>query len=676
MKYNNINQNIENREKEMKKELKSNENYIKEYKELNKNVNNKIEKGLDNNIKENNINEEIIEEPIYVMTLALEQGKSEKIEIFSNSDPTELAYNFCSKNNLDYDALDYLKEQITNLLESYAKNENYEDYLNNNENECINEIEEVKEDQEFNITENYKENLNSQITTESINKENSDYKNYKEEINSKEYEDYRNKNEINNDIKNDINEEKNNKIINNNAGGYFIKKNNKTKEEITNLQRIKNDELFSNDKNRSKRRNYKINEDIIIGIGDYNNNKDNKINNISGKNDKEEIKSYKNITNNFNQETKTNTNNNIIQNDEEEKTYLYSPKNEQNIYNNIKNKNLLKEEKKKNNKKINKIKPKENIYKNRSVLKSTQIKKEIDKEYSFKPMINDNYKTDLSFNERLKIFNNISRIKKEELKNSIYNLKDKESGQDFFRPKLISKNLSFIKNKKEIDDNNNMDIFNKNYLYLEKYNLKRQNLYNKYYENRGKPQFYNKIKNEKIINETNKKAFSNLFNILDSDQDDLITSVSININNIPENIYKIIEPLLIELKEDNQTLNQDEFIKAMNKLFENISFSKRRELINEYNKYNITSKTTRYNNNNYKEINKKKILNKNTNKLAEKHYLKMQKMMNIYDKEYNKSFYNKTSKNNYNHFFIDNAKNNKFSSINNCTFNNYLKNLN
>ena len=109
----------------------------------------------------------------------------------------------------------------------------------------------------------------------------------------------------------------------------------------------------------------------------------------------------------------------------------------------------------------------------------------------------------------------------------------------------------------------------------------------------------------------------------------------------------------------------------MNKLFENISFSQRRELINEYNKYNIISKTTRNNNNNYnnKEKNKKKILNKNTNKLAEKHYLKMQKMMNIYDKENNKSLYNKTSKNNYNHFFIDNNKNNKFSSINNCTFN-------
>ena len=98
MKYN-INQNIENKEKEWKNEFKQNENYNKELKELNKKENNKKEKELSNIILENNINEEIIEEPIYVMTLALEKGKSEKIEIFANSDPSELAYNFCSKNN-------------------------------------------------------------------------------------------------------------------------------------------------------------------------------------------------------------------------------------------------------------------------------------------------------------------------------------------------------------------------------------------------------------------------------------------------------------------------------------------------------------------------------------------------------------------------------------------------
>ena len=42
-----------------------------------------------NNHSKNNIkNADTNEEPIYVMTLALEQGKSEKIEIFSNSDPS------------------------------------------------------------------------------------------------------------------------------------------------------------------------------------------------------------------------------------------------------------------------------------------------------------------------------------------------------------------------------------------------------------------------------------------------------------------------------------------------------------------------------------------------------------------------------------------------------------
>ena len=54
----------------------------------------------------------------------LEKGKSEKIEIFANSDPKELAYNFCIKYNLDFNTLDYLKDQITKLLEVYNRQAN------------------------------------------------------------------------------------------------------------------------------------------------------------------------------------------------------------------------------------------------------------------------------------------------------------------------------------------------------------------------------------------------------------------------------------------------------------------------------------------------------------------------------------------------------------------------
>jgi hypothetical protein len=276
--------------------------------------------------------------------------------------------------------------------------------------------------------------------------------------------------------------------------------------------------------------------------------------------------------------------------------------------------------------------------------KMTKLQEEYDKKYSFKPVINGNYKTDLSFNERLSIFNNISKIKKEELKNNFSNLKDEQSGQDFFKPKLISKQFSYskIKNRSDNSDNDNMDIFNKNYLYWKKYSLNKENLYNKFYENKGEPNFYSKIISDKLVHESNRKAFINLFNILDSDQDDLITSVSINLNNIPEKIIKIIEPLLIELKEDNQTLSQEEFIRAMNKLFENISFLDRRELIREYSDFNMRKQNlfennnkninkkylydySNYNfsraktpmpNNNYENKKETKIVNKNTNKLA------------------------------------------------------------
>ena len=221
------------------------------------------------------------------------------------------------------------------------------------------------------------------------------------------------------------------------------------------------------------------------------------------------------------------------------------------------------------------------------------------------------------------------------------------------------------------------------------------------------------------------------------------------------------------IKEDNQTLNQDEFIRAMNRLFENISSIERRQLINEYNNrrqknnyinnynkninkerknnslikkesinnkrmitrsymtsttdnndfdnnyfscrpktpiYNKIKKNNTYSNyfnsNKMYDINNKKsqktIVNNNTNKLAHKHFMRIQKMMNDYNNKY-KNKYNYNDKNIKNNGIFDvkhnfNSlvskipkdshrsallnENGKFSSINDCTFNNYLKSLN
>jgi hypothetical protein len=54
--------------------------------------------------------------------------------------------------------------------------------------------------------------------------------------------------------------------------------------------------------------------------------------------------------------------------------------------------------------------------KNISIRKLNRLKDEYDKKYSFHPVINDNYKTDLTFDERLNVFNTLAKQKKEELK--------------------------------------------------------------------------------------------------------------------------------------------------------------------------------------------------------------------------------------------------------------------
>ncbi len=241
-----------------------------------------------------------------------------------------------------------------------------------------------------------------------------------------------------------------------------------------------------------------------------------------------------------------------------------------------------------------------------------------------------------------------------------------------------------------------------------------------------------------------------------------------NLSNIPNNILKIIEPILKELKEDKQTLNQDEFIKAMNKLFANISSTERRELVSEYNYiktksinkdismkntsknktkknfclkkvvdndfnfYNISNINNNkklkqihliYNDNNFEnnylssrpktpiyrittknnmdnkiikkqKENSKENENNNTNMLAYKHYLKTQKMMKnlkninnndlLYNNKLDGSCFDKFicnrnqrnyTKNSMAHKNLFLNENIKFNSINDYTYNNYLKDL-
>jgi len=103
---------------------KSQENYSKNHKSYNKNQHVGFDDERIMNYKDNNDNYLAFEqtnelpkkEPSYVMTIELEKGKSELIQIFIDSNPDELAFEFCKKNNLNLNAMKFLSSEIKDLL--------------------------------------------------------------------------------------------------------------------------------------------------------------------------------------------------------------------------------------------------------------------------------------------------------------------------------------------------------------------------------------------------------------------------------------------------------------------------------------------------------------------------------------------------------------------------------
>ena len=97
-------------------------------------------------MEEINVNKE----PIYIMSIELETGITDKIIIYKDSKPEELAYYFCHRNNLDFTGLKMITEKINLLkklktltsnkhlkIETYKRTENNKNLTpnkNNNKN--------------------------------------------------------------------------------------------------------------------------------------------------------------------------------------------------------------------------------------------------------------------------------------------------------------------------------------------------------------------------------------------------------------------------------------------------------------------------------------------------------------------------------------------------------------
>ena len=595
----------------------------------------------DNNEEINEINEH----PIFTLTIELEIGKTEKIDIYQNSDPYNIANNFCIEHNLGISTFQYLKEKIEYLLDEFKSNNNLDvkkcmndinkDFNNMNNNNYI--IEENNENiNQNNQSNKYSNNINN--NDDNINKANKlDYfsyflnkhknhlSHYRNLVSSKTNDENnstikKNKKEI--QIRNDVNKyldskEKNNYNIDKKIANYYdhYKSSILHEEEKVDIKKINNNENnLSSARNKIKSR---------TNIDQSNIQEESYFNNILTKNEIRRKKSayfrsYISSKNESIGRNKTSDNTNTCSTSKINIDSIITNRTQNRKLNNLSGMKFNNDnpimlnnktinnygqylfeksqiEKKRKQNELNEIQRIDNInkYKSYSFMPQTNIKKNRnihskyldndklilnneEEKYDFKPKINNNYKTDLNFEQRQKIFNNLYKRKNEEMKKYYINNKYDEKGHELFKPKLISKQIKLEKNT---------DIFNKNYSYYIKYNNNKEQLMKKIYKSeieQNNKNFCNKNNTNKIMDELYNKIFKKLFNELDSDHDDLITSLTINLNGISKSIIKILEPILKELKEDEQTLNCEEFILVMKRLFEDTPMLEKKKLINYY----------------------------------------------------------------------------------------------
>ena len=616
----------------------------------------------DNNEEINEINEH----PIFTLTIELEIGKTEKIDIYQNSDPYNIANNFCIEHNLGISTFQYLKEKIEYLLDEFKSNNNLDvkkcmNDINKDFNDINNNNNYIIEENNENINQNnqsnkYSNNINN--NDDNINKANKlDYFSYFLNKHKNHLSHYRNlvssktndennstitKNKINKNkkrnksfeanivknhkkeiqIRNDVNKyldskEKNNYNIDKKIANYYdhYKSSILHEEEKVDIKKINNNENnLSSARNKIKSR---------TNIDQSNIQEESYFNNILTKNEIRRKKSayfrsYISSKNESIGRNKTSDNTNTCSTSKINIDSIITNRTQNRKLNNLSGMKFNNDnpimlnnktinnygqylfeksqiEKKRKQNELNEIQRIDNInkYKSYSFMPQTNIKKNRnihskyldndklilnneEEKYDFKPKINNNYKTDLNFEQRQKIFNNLYKRKNEEMKKYYINNKYDEKGHELFKPKLISKQIKLEKNT---------DIFNKNYSYYIKYNNNKEQLMKKIYKSeieQNNKNFCNKNNTNKIMDELYNKIFKKLFNELDSDHDDLITSLTINLNGISKSIIKILEPILKELKEDEQTLNCEEFILVMKRLFEDIPMLEKKKLINYY----------------------------------------------------------------------------------------------
>ena len=417
--------------------------------------NNNISK-LEENYQKSNSNRKEI------MILAIELGDNEKkyLKIFNDTYPEKLAYEFCLQNNLDFNSLQELTEEIKNALNN-NNSKNYNDSSQNNiNNKIINQNQKPNNNINNSFKKNNKKNDIKQKTIDALTELLSTTKNEKGYLNKPKIKKNNILLEQNNNYKN-VSNNKNKHYFSHTTSSLSKKRFSNSEMSMCTNENINNKSNNSyniikglNNKILNNNKNY-FEKEIELSYSQSHNNS--KMNYLKKKNSNKEFNSNDNLNN----ENKQNKGNN--KNKEEDYILNYGER----LY----HKGLKLQEK--TNDRIEKLRTE----------KDTKNKKI----YTFKPKINNisysaltnRYNNKLSYNDEDNILNY-----KEYLDNKLEYLKEKyDNKKEYnFTPRINKKSIRIDRNKNFNNNNFKSPRYEKLYLNYKKKEIKLNNLSNKIYD--------------------------------------------------------------------------------------------------------------------------------------------------------------------------------------------------
>jgi len=278
----------------------------------------------------------------------------------------------------------------------------------------------------------------------------------------------------------------------------------------------------------------------------------------------------------------------------------------------------------------NKISIFEKLYSQKSTNKELEDKIYNKKEL-FRPKTNQNYKgvyNNASFTQRQKIYKAKSTERKKKLAQQAYPAFDPTTGQKLFHP-TINKNHG----------SHRVSKYSNLYLNALAGKTRKEEMQKRIYNKEKKDHEFRVSGNsDNIFTNQINKSLKKIFLSLDKNQKGKLSQFNYSTKELPNNIKKIINPLLVDIDLKNKILDEEKFIDECKNLYKKLNYYEKREI---YNFSDIVNNNNNNNNNKFYSIScySKETIDKNNNDYSN-YCLTNNDDINSYDTNiYSSSFY-------------------------------------